>query len=91
LSCFEVLSELWQAADVESWLWQIRFNKVRVSGVVFDQKLDLEVENLLVLFFGLCRQTLVLCKESVRGLIDLGLLNAPRLAQVVQDRVFLVQ
>ena len=59
--------------------------------VVLEGELDLKVEDLLVLLFGLRGELLVVVEEAGGGGQDLELVDAPLVAEFLQDLVLVVQ
>lgn len=69
----------------------IRLDKESFGFRVLHQGFDLQVQNLLILSFGLGSEPLVLAEESSGRILDFVLLDAPLFAQIIQNVRLVVQ
>jgi len=85
-----LFSELWQEREVDSGIVLFRVHEVE-GLVVLEGELDLKVEDLLVLLLGLRGELLVVVEEAGGCGEDLELVDAPLVAEFLQDLVLVVQ
>lgn len=70
----------------------LRPHKVELGVACGAQEvLDLQVEDLLVLFLGHSAQLFVVVEESCGSWQDLGLIDSPGLTEAVHDAILLIQ
>ena len=82
---------MWQETEVESWVLSIRLRVEHFVGLsAAKDEFDLEVQDLSLLFFSEGSELFVTLEESVTGLKDSTLIDAPGLAELSHDVLLFV-